>query len=572
MRWILKEVEPHEDLPGPRGLPRLVHRLLRSRGIHDEHDARRFLNPRIEDLLDPAPLPDIVTAIERLDRAVDRGEMIFLFGDYDVDGIASTALLCRCLRSIGGRLTVRLPERFSDGYGLSTAILEEVRSSGATLLVMADSGTNAIDEVGRARAMGIDVVILDHHQPGETLPDATALVNPWRADSSYPFPDLCASGVVTKLLAGLCARRAARGAPTTDPMALLDLTSLGTLADSVSLQGENRILVRQGLRILRGDPRPALCALLDRAGIAPGRVTSTDLAFQVVPRLNAAGRLGQAARSLELLLSDDPDRCYRLAGVLDEANERRKKLLDEVVVDAMARAGQGDAVERGEPLVLESERWHAGVVGIAAARLAERFGVPVLLLASDGTLSRGSGRGPAGVDLLEIVRGASGPLQRFGGHRSAVGLTMETADFPKFQEAVRASFRALPSPPRRREPGIEVDARASLEEIDRGFLDWLDRFEPFGSGNQEPVLAVRGKMAGPVRVLKDRHVRFDLTDRGTRRECIGFDLSTRLGSVLGRNSGDLHVAAVATRNLYRGEERIQLTVKDVVEHDPFGDH
>lgn len=571
MRWILKEVDPHEDLPGPRGLPRLVHRLLRSRGIHDEQDARRFLQPKIEDLLDPWSLPDIDAAIERIDRAVDRAETIFLFGDYDLDGIASIALLCRCLRSVGGRVHVRVPERFTDGYGLSTPILEEARSLGATLLVMADSGTNAIAEVAAARGMGIDVVIADHHQPGDGLPPATALVNPWRADSCYPFPDLCASGVVTKILIGLCARRSARGASTADPLSLLDLTSLGTLADSVALQGENRIFVRQGLRILRNHPRPALSALLDLAAVTPGRVTSSDLAFQVVPRLNAAGRLGQAARSLELLLCDDPDRCYRLAAVLEEANARRKVLLDEVVRDAIARAEREGEVERGEPLVLESELWHAGVVGIAAARLAERFGVPVLLLASDGMISRGSGRGPAGVDLLEILREASGPLQRFGGHRSAVGLTLKSADFPRFQEAMRCAFRSLPSPPERKDPVVEIDARASLGEIDRLFLDCIDRFEPFGSGNREPVLALRGTITGPVRVLKDRHLRFDLAEGGVRRECIGFDLSNRLGPRLERGAGELHVAAVASRNVYRGEERIQLTVKDIAEHDPFED-
>jgi single-stranded-DNA-specific exonuclease len=328
--------------------------------------------------------------------------------------------------------------------------------------------------------------------------------------------------------------------------------------------------VRQGLRNLRAGARPAFAALASVAGIDVRRIGSTDVAFAIVPRLNAAGRLGDGKTALGLLLCDDIERCHGLAALLETHNVRRRDLLARVVDGAIAAVDAGGFAGRGEPIVLASQDWHPGVVGIAASRIAEAYGVPAILLASDGRIARGSGRAADGVDLLEMLRDASARLQAFGGHRSAVGLTIEVGEIPSFREEILRAARKNPPPTRVDRETLEVDARAEPGEIDMRLLDWLDRFEPFGRGNPEPVLAVRGRMAGEVRVLKERHLRFDLAGPGGGRlECIGFGLGDA-ASRLSASAGEVHAAGVVTRNSFRGEERVQFQVRDIAFVDPFG--
>ena len=569
MRWVSR-CKDGLGSESASPIPRVVRLLLEQRGLAGEGPDRSLDPPSLEDRPDPFDLPDLGLAVDRIDFALLRGEPVYLFGDYDVDGITSAAMLDLAIRGMGGKTRTRVPNRLTDRYGLSVAAVEEAAAWGAGLIIAADSGTSAHEEIALAARLGMDVVVADHHQPGPDLPPAHALVNPWRDGCRYPFRDLAAVGVVTRLLEGLALVRRRRGAKGGDPLENLDLAALGTVADSVPLRGENRILVHHGLRRMRAAPRPGVRALVESTRIDPAWITATDLAYQIVPRLNAAGRLGDPETALALLLSEEIAVCRRLASALQRHNEERKDLLERVVLQATAGAERDTGVSRGEPLVLQGEGWHAGVLGIAAARLAERFDVPTILLTVEEGLARGSGRTARGCDLLSLVQPAGGALLTYGGHRAAVGLTLEAGRFEEFRRLLLETARRTPGVVGGGERTLQVDARLALREADFTLIDWLDRLEPFGIGNEEPLFALKGRIAGEIRLLKERHIRFDLSGEGVRRECIGFHLADRVADLRGPDR-EIHVAASVARNRFRGEQRLQLTVRELAIEDPFGD-
>lgn len=574
MKWILREPKAEEELlgpeirQGPAGVPRLVRRLLALRSLADPAEIRRHLDPSLDELSDPSLLPDMQPAVLRLDSALRAGEKIFLFGDYDVDGMTAVALLRRFLARMGGDPRVRIPDRLTEGYGLTEAVVDDARSWGARLLVTADCGTTAHAPITYAMEAGIDVIVADHHLPEDALPPATAIVNPWRSGSRCPYPDLAAVGVATRIAEGLWRLRRERGEAAPSPFDLLDLTALGTIADSVRLEGDNRILVHHGLKILRERPRASMRALMRICGIAPERAGSGEIAFRLAPRLNAAGRMGDAPTALELLLCEEDGRCAELSALLDRHNHERQTLLEHVVREAVLRAENEGAAARGMPLVLESGDWHLGVLGIAASRLADRFGVPTILLTRDGSRLRGSGRTAGDCDLLAMVRGCATELATFGGHRAAVGLSLESENLPRFREKLGEEARASGVPLGPNERVQWIDAQAEIEEIDLSLVDWIDRLGPYGQGNNEPVFALRGWIAGGVRVLKERHLRFDLAGRSVRCECIGFGMAGH-PALQGKGAEELYVAATPTRNVFRGEEKIQLQLRDISREDPL---
>jgi single-stranded-DNA-specific exonuclease len=566
MRWILRHPEDLEDHGGPEGMPRLVARLLRSRCPAGPEAVRRFLEPSLDGLSDPFLLPGLRAAAERLDHAIKARERIYVFGDYDVDGMTSAALLARFLGGLGGQVRVRIPDRLTEGYGPTTLIIDEARACDAGVVVMVDCGTTAVDVIDYANGHGIDVIVADHHLPEPELPSAFALINPWREDSTYPFRDLAAVGVTTKLAEGISKLRSEQGRAAHEPYPLLDLTAIGSIADGMSLTDENRILVRAGLTLIRERPRPALRALIDSAGLDGPRISSMDVAFQIVPRLNAAGRMGDAGTALEMLMSEDVERCRFLAAVLDRHNLERRRLLDLVVGEATTMARP--AVEQGEPIVLASANWHPGVLGIAASRLAERFALPAILLSVEEGIARGSGRTFGEIDLLDLVRSQAGELRTFGGHRAAVGLSVAVDRLESVRQGIVGRARQALSTLAGEERGLHVDARGALADVTPELMAWMDRLGPFGAGNPEPLLAFHGRVAGGVRVLKARHLRFDFTDGRTRHECIGFDLADRARD-LGNAREEIHVAARVTWNTYRGESRLQLQLRDLSVDDPF---
>ena len=566
MHWKLKTAATSDPLKDLAAVPRLIRRLLAGRDIDEPEHARRFLESDLRQLHDPFLMPDMDRAVSVIDETLQRGGSIFIFGDYDVDGITSATLAHRYLRALGATARVHIPNRFDEGYGLSEAVIREAHAWGAGLLIATDCGTTSVAEVALARRLGMQVVVADHHRPDARLPEDCAVVNPWRSDSEYPFRDLCAAGVVTKLLDALHRRRFARAPEEASPYQLCALSALGTVADGVALVGENRILVRAGLDILRSNPPVGMKALLDNAGLSAASLSSTSIAYQIVPRLNAAGRLGTPQISVELLECEDPGRARALAAELDRLNAQRRRLTESVEQAAFERVRRecpGDGA-----IVLASEDWHLGVLGIAASRLAQKLGRPTILLNLDGEMARGSGRTAAGVDLVELVRRCSGVLDGFGGHEAAVGLRLRAGMVESFREAIGTASVPLLKGAQDEAGRLWIDADLQLNEIDDALIEWLGKFEPFGAGNEEPVFAVRGRSVGDARIVGKNHARFSIGDGRRRFACIGWNLGDHV-SALGAVDDPIHIAASVGRDTFRGEDRIQLVVKDISLDDPF---
>jgi single-stranded-DNA-specific exonuclease len=500
-------------------------------------------------------MADAPRAAERLLEAVRRGETILVHGDYDVDGISGAALYTLWLQRLGGRVVPFVPHRLRDGYDFGAAGLAAARQAGASVVLTADCGTVAHAWTSEAGRLGLDVIVTDHHTPDPTLPPAFAVLNPNREDCPYPEKGLCGTGVAFKLCQ-LLARE--RGVDFEELVPHLDLVALATIADLVPLTGENRTLARYGLRALERTGKPGLRALLEVTG-TEGRVDAGKVGFVLAPRINAIGRLGDAAEGLRLLLGEDPGEARRLAERLDRVNRERqeedRKTLDEALEMI---AGEGD-LEHG--LVLAREGWHPGVIGIVASRVVERIHRPVVLVALDGDKGRGSGRSIPGFHLHEALVACSRHLGRFGGHRMAAGMDVEKSALPAFRTAFEEEARLRLQGMDLR-PTLRADLELAPGDATLGLCKLLPHLGPHGIGNPRPVFLGRGlELAAPAEILKERHLRLRLSGGGQRLDAIGFGLAERVPpSVL---EGPLDVLFHLEADEYRGEERVRAKLLDV---------
>ena len=540
------------------GAPVAAAHVLMNRGMESADEARRYLDPGIEDLHDPFLLRDLDVAVTRIQLALSAGERIFVHGDSDVDGITSTFLLYSVLRDLGGRVEVRIPHRTRDGYGLSVEAMNEAHRQGCSLAITVDCGVTAVDAVARGRELGLDTIITDHHEPPAVLPAALAIVNPRRSGCAYPFKELAGVGVTFKLAEALLHGRGGLARARE----FLDVVALGTIADVVPLMGENRVLARLGLESLNRTPRMGLKALMEVSGLSGRAVTSRQVAFVLAPRINAGGRMGNAEQGLRLLLARDDAEARDLAQSLEEDNQRRRKY-DE---DALAEATQRVEHELGWPecasILLWSEHWHAGVIGIVASRLVERFHRPALLVALDGERGRGSGRSVPGLDLNAVLAECGDLLEAYGGHAFAAGLTVHRSRLPELRERLERLVGERLSVDARVPPSDEIDADVKLADCDLELVDWLERMSPHGLKNPEPLfLATDLTVKSATTVGQGRHLRLQVHDDTGSVEAIGFGLGERVDEVRGARRCKL--AFVPTRNEWRGETRVQLKVKGV---------
>ncbi len=556
-RWL---IEPPPDAGAVAALARALEvpapfaAILLQRGYDDLAAARRFLRPRRDDLHDPALLPDLPAAVARLAAAVRRGEPILVHGDYDADGQCATALLTRVLRRAGAAVTPFVPHRLRDGYDLSDAGVRAAAAARAKVLVTLDCGTTALEPVRAARAAGMDVIVVDHHLPGEALPEASAFVNPRRADSRYPFAELCGSGLAWKLALALSAEL---GLPDGVPWRLLDLVALATVADLVPLTGENRVLVRLGLRLMPGSAWPGLAALIAAAGLAGKPLRTGHLGFALGPRLNASGRVGDAMDGVRLLLTDDPAEAAALAARLDRQNAERQALDQRTLDEALADLDGRFDPSRDTGLVLAREGWHPGVVGIVASRVLERVARPVFLVALSGGTGKGSGRSVPGCDLHAALARCAPLLETWGGHRMAAGLTIRRERL----EAFRAAFDAACAEqvaPADLVPTQRVDAVVSIGALS-GDLETLVRaLEPTGIGNPAPVFGLEGlRIEGRLRPMGERHVRFALTDGRDVLDAVAFGVREDVERVVRAGRGPLRAAVRIERDTWQGRDRIE---------------
>jgi single-stranded-DNA-specific exonuclease len=532
----------------------LTARILLGRGI-GASTAARFLAPRLADLRPPDGMADLGKALDRLVAAFGAGETIGVFGDYDVDGVTTAAVLATTLRAFGGRVIPRCASRDA-GYGLGPDDVARFADDGCRVLVTGDCGTSDHEALRAARVRGIDVVVIDHHQLPEGESEAFALINPRRPDDAFPFKGLASCGVAFYLAASLRSRLRETH-PHFDPRDLLDLVALGTIADLVPLVDENRILVAHGLRALGARKRPAIAALAAKAELTEGPITAHDVGFRFAPRLNAAGRLGEAQLALDLLLAPDTATATRLAEELEDKNVERQRIQELVWIEALAAAAEH---ETSPAVVVGAEGWHPGVVGIIAARLVDKLARPAVVVGFRAGEGRGSARTVPGFDLFAALSRSSEHLQRFGGHAAAAGMSVTIANLDAFRrqfaEAIgeQAVGRAAPA--------VRVDAVVALGELDLPFAEELARLAPFGAANAEPVFALRGVTTQATRRVGQGHLQLTLMDRGAVSEAIAFGMADRDPGT----GAALDLLATAELYTFRGSRRARLKVRHLLPH------
>jgi single-stranded-DNA-specific exonuclease len=541
-RWVERgQADPQQvgALHDALRLPEPLCRLLAIRGYGDADTARDYLKPNLERIHDPRTLAGIGDAVERIDRAIRKGETILAHGDYDVDGVCGTTLLTRVLRSMGGKVVPFTPLRLRDGYDLSEAGVRAAKDAGATLIVTADCGTVAHEAIASAGRLGIDVVVTDHHTPGPTLPDAVAVVNPNRPDCTYPDRSLAGVGVAFKVCHALAVQRGI------DPKTLwyyLDLVAVATIADLAPLRGENRIFTRFGLKLLRETRNPGLAALLVEAGIdATQPIAGGQVSHVLAPRINAVGRMGDAMRGVELLLADDVARAGALARVLEEENAVRKAVDRQTLREALQMLETTYEPDRDWAIVLGSKDWHPGVIGIVASRVVERIHRPTILLSLDPAAgrARGSARSIPGFHLYDGIRACSDLLERFGGHRQAAGLDVRIDKIDALRDAFNAHAHSVLEPEDLVQ-NVSIDLELTLAEANVAFIDMLRHLGPFGMGNPAPVFVARSvHLVREPRIVGDGHAKLLLGDDTGRLEAIGFGMGDRVRGARAQDRFDL---------------------------------
>jgi single-stranded-DNA-specific exonuclease len=539
-----------------------VARLLCMRGLGTPELAERFLYPSLDHLHDPFGLADMDRAVTRLERALAQGERIAVHGDYDVDGITSTVILRRALELLGGTVVHFIPERIRDGYGLQPAAIERLHADGVRLIVSVDCGIRGADAARRARELGVDLIITDHHEPEGTLPAALAVINPKRHDCTYPDKYLAGVGVALKLVQALCARA---GKHKWLP-AFVKVAALGTLADVVPLVGENRVIARLGLASLtRGPHTVGLRALLDASGLTGKTIDSYQVAFMLAPRVNAAGRMSTPDIATRLLLATDEgmaDEARALAQQLNEENLRRQLEEAELVAQAKRTIETDPAVGAHNVLVVGGDGWHRGVIGIAASKLVDSYHKPAIVLSIDGDVAHGSCRSIPDFDMLGALERCADLLAKFGGHRQAAGLTMEASRVPEFRARINAHADDVLEPDQLR-PRLRIDGPLSLKGITPDLVRGLDAMGPFGLANPRPIFHARPVeiVDGPT-ALKERHLRMTFSQDGRKFRAIAWRAAEQT-EFLEKNRHGVNLAFSLDRNEFQGETYLQLSVADI---------
>lgn len=544
------------------GLNPVIARLLIMRGITEPDAATRFLNPALDQLHDPFRLVDLPIAVDRLLRAIAAGERIAVHGDYDVDGVTSTVMLRRLLELLGADVVHFIPDRIRDGYGLEPAGIERLAAQQVAVVVSVDCGIRSAAAALRARELGLDLVVTDHHEPEATLPSALAVINPKRPDCPYPDKDLAGVGVALKLVQALCQRTGNnRWLP-----GFIKLAALGTVADVVPLRGENRVIAKLGLEQL-SQPRHTvgLRALLETTGLLGQSLTSSHVAFRLAPRINAAGRMSTPDLATRLLLlagESQAAEARTLAEQLESENLRRQQEEAEVL-SAARRKVDGDPDIGGHAmLIVWGDGWHRGVIGIVASKLVDAYHRPALVLAVDGDTAYGSGRSIPGFDLLDSLEHCADLFTRFGGHRHAVGVTMD-ADRLKELRRRLAGFADDRLGPDDLRPRLRIDGHLPLTAITPAVVEGLRLMEPFGAGNPRPVFHTGSvELANGPRVLKSRHLSMSVRQDARVFRAVAWRMAERAEFVT-RHARALDIAFHLTENHYRGEHTVELSVADI---------
>ena len=558
LHWFIPDKEtviPQELLSA--GCPPLLAAMLHTKGLNDRKKMDIFLHGGPETLGDPLLLPDMDKAVERVRRAIADREKVAVYGDYDVDGITASCLMMDYLREKGLECELYIPDRIEEGYGLNIAAIGSLRDRGVTLIVTVDCGVTAVQEAEYAKSIGVDMVITDHHQCLDTLPGALAIVDPKRADSRYPYPECLAGvGVAFKLLCAL------ENGHETVMRKYSDIISVGTIADIMPMLGENRYIVRCGMEKLRSEPNVGLKALISASGVEDRMNSAATVGFSLAPRINAAGRLGCVEKAVELLLTRDMQRAGELAGELCAMNRRRQELEQQVWTQAEEALGGG---KPNGPVVLSSESWHQGVIGIAASKVTDKYGVPAVMICFDGETGKGSCRSVPGFDLFKALGACSQYLEGFGGHALAAGLSIKSENLENFRRAFAEYYRLNPPD---EPPALYADLCIDRPELlDMRNVQSLSQLEPCGNGNQRPLVCITDALLETITPMGGgRSLRMNIRKFGQTFEAVFFSHTV---DELGLKQGDyVDIVFGPQINDFRGRRSVQIMVTDMRKHDP----
>ena len=561
--WKIKDVSDElsvQRLTDSLNISPILARLLVLREIKTFNQARQFFRPSIETLYDPFLMDQMESATTRVITALTENEKICIYGDYDVDGTCATALLYLFLKELEANVEFYIPRRLEEGYGLSTAAIDAVKEKGTQLMIAVDCGITAIEETDYANQLGIDVIICDHHQPKDELPNAFAVLDPLKPGCNYPFKYLSGAGVAFKLAQGLCERIGKRGLP----LKYLDLVALAGAADIVPLTDENRILVNEGLNQVNSNPRPGIEALIEMSRLQPGQLSSGQIVFTVAPRINAVGRLGDAERAVNLLIATNKKEALKLAEVLETENYERRKIDVDTFEAAKEIVDSEMDLEEDLAIVLHNENWHPGVIGIVASRLVEKYYRPSVLLTTIDGVAKGSARSINGFNIYEALQKCDDLLLHFGGHQAAAGLALEIDKIEEFKTRLNEVLKSSITSEDLSEE-ISIDSKIRFSEITPKFLRILDQFAPFGPGNLRPVfLSESVYVANTPRIVGNNHLVASFRQDGTDKvfDSIGFNLGDHYDLIKDNNS-EIDIVFSADKTVRDSRIFPQLKLKDI---------
>lgn len=564
-RWVV----PHPDMALQKKLskefeiPPITAQVLINRGLRNSSEVDLFLNGKLSQLHDPFIFSEMKAAVDRIFKAIKGKEKIVMYGDYDVDGSTGTALLCYLMKDLEAKYDYYVPNRLEEGYGLHKAALDTCKKEGAKVLITIDNGVGAIAEIAYAKKIGIDVIVTDHHEPKEELPDCVAILDPKLPDEKYPFKGLSGVGMAFKLAHALVRRGLEINYPPAKKIDLkehLDLVALGTVADVVPLIDENRIMVKHGLKKLSRATKVGLKVLKEKSGLT-GEISTGQVAFRLAPRLNAAGRIGDARNAIKLMTTEDEDEAINLAHLLEESNRERQEIERKILEEAMKQVKSRVDLEKDPVIVLDGENWHSGVIGIVASRILGTYYKPTIIISVDGNQGKGSARSVKNLHILEALTECGGMLKSFGGHKQAAGFSLEKKTVEqfrvKFAESVRHRIK-----PEDLIPELEIDMEVKLGEISFDLLDSLELLSPFGYENPRPILASRNLEVIRPSLVGKNHLKLLLSDGKDTLDAIGFDMADAL-KLIRKGGTKVDVAYRPQINTFRGNTALQLQIEDI---------
>ena len=555
-----EEKQKIKDISASLKCPKIVAELLYRKGLGTTEEIDAFLNPRLDQQYDPFLFPDMEKAVQRIIRAIDKGEKITVYGDYDVDGTTATTLLYLGLNRIGANIDYYIPHRMIDGYGLSLSSLDQLKENGTSLIISVDCGVNALEEIEAINERGMEIIITDHHNPKEELPEAVAIINPKLPGCTYPFPYLAGVGVAYKLLMAIYK---ARGLETlANTLKYMDLVAVGTIADIVPLIGENRVFAHIGLQHLIEKKNIGLNALVQIAGLKSKVLDSSDIVFGLAPRINAAGRMGSASLAVELLISRDIEQSKELAESIERLNSLRQQEDQKTFQEACEIIEKKYSDLESVPcIVISSDDWHPGVIGIVASKLAERYYRPVLMISFKEGWGCGSGRSVADFDLFNALKFVEHNLPSYGGHKYAVGFTILQEYLDRFENEL-SRYIADHLQLQQIKPPLEIDHQIELYDISEFLLDWVEQFAPFGPENSRPVMLTRNvSVAGYPYTVGRNHLKLKVVKDGVQLDLIGYNLGDYL-PLLKKNM-DIDIAYTLEYTRFGGKINIQGKLKDI---------